>query len=82
MKLIQFPEQTVIFAENQPEYLPLPAYQYYDVNQTIVFCWQLTIMERLKVLFSGVLWNTVLTFGKPLQPVIMEVDKPHMPRIK
>lgn len=79
MQLIEFPEQTVIIAKGQPEYLPLPAHQFKDDPQgRIAFCWQLSWRERFKVLFSGVLWHSVLTFYAPLQPQMLEVDKPEM----
>jgi hypothetical protein len=78
MKLIEFPEQTVIIAKDQPEYLPLPAHQFHDNEGTIAFCWQLSWRERFKVLFTGVLWHQVLTFHTPLQPQMLGTDKPEM----
>lgn len=79
MKLIEFPEQTVVIAKDQPEYLPLPAYQFpHDVQGRIAFCWQMTWRERLKCLWNGKLWHQVLTFHQPLQPQLLEVDKPQM----
>ena len=80
MELVEFEEQTVIFAENQPAYLPLPAYQLKDIEGTIVFCWKMTIYERFKVLFTGKLWHDVLTFNQPLQPQRLSVNKPVMPK--
>ena len=50
MTPIQFPEQTDVWAANQPPYLPLPAFT--DERQTIS-CWQLTWRERFTVLFFG-----------------------------
>lgn len=76
MTLIKFPEHNVVFAENQPEYLPLPAYKHNDQEGTIICCWQLTLKERLKLLFTGKLWHSVLTFNNPLQPQLLAVDKP------
>lgn len=78
MKLIEFQEQTVIIAKDQPEYLPLPAHQFHDKEGTIAFCWKLSWRERFKVLFTGVLWHQVLTFYQPLQPQLLEVNKPEM----
>ena len=78
MKLLSFPEQTVVIAEHQPEYLPLPAYQFHDKQGRIAFCWSLSWRERLKVLFSGVLWHQVLTFNQALQPQLLSTDKPAM----
>lgn len=75
MKPIEFAEQNVIYAKSQPEYLPLPAYQFPD---GAVFCWSLNPWERLKVLFTGRIWHQVLTFGKPLQPQLLGVHKPEI----
>ena len=78
MELAQFTEQTVIIAEDQPEYIPLPAYQFDDLEGTIAFCWKLTWKDRLKVLITGKLWHQVLTFNQPLQPQMLGVNKPIM----
>lgn len=79
MNLIEFPEQTVIIAKDQPEYLPLPAHRFAgDTQGRIAFCWQLTWRERLVVLFRGRIWHEVLTFNHPLQPQLLTVTKPEM----
>lgn len=78
-QLIEFPEQTLVIAKNQPQYRPLPAYQYpNDPEGKIVCCWKLSLRDRLKLLFTGKLWHTVMTFNKPLQPQLIVVDKPKM----
>jgi hypothetical protein len=81
MKLVEFPEQTVVIAKNQPEYLPLPAHRFADAPEQgrIAFCWQLTWRERLAVLWRGVVWHQVLTFNHPLQPQLLATEKPVMP---
>ena len=80
MKLIEFPEQTVVIAKDQPEYLPLPAHRFAgDQQGRIAFCWQLTWRERLAVLWRGVVWQQVLTFNHPLQPQLLATEKPVMP---
>jgi hypothetical protein len=79
MKLINFSEQTVIIARDQPEYLPLPAHRFkYDREGRIACCWSMTFRERLYVLWTGRLWHQVLTFGHPLQPQMLSVEKPEM----
>ena len=70
---IKFPEQTVVWAENQPPYLPLPAYT--DREQTIS-CWQLTWSERIKVLLFGRLWLRQMNFGNKLQPQAPSINSP------
>lgn len=78
---IEFPEQTVIIAKDQPQYIPLPAYQYErDRTGTVVFCWQLSEEELAELIRNnGVLYHTVQTFNRPLQPTMLDVVKPNMP---
>lgn len=81
MTLIEFPEQTVVIANDQPEYMPLPAHVFAnDPEGRIACCWKLTWRERLAVLWRGVLWHEVLTFRQPLQPQLLSVEKPEMPQ--
>ena len=77
MNPIGFPEQTIVWAENQPPYLPLPAYT--DERETISL-WSLSWRERLKVLFTGRLWLRQLNFGRALQPQALTVDCPFVRR--
>lgn len=73
MKLIAFPGHNVVFAKDQPEYLPLPAYKVNDDPQgRIVCCWKLDWKERLIVLFKGRIWHSILTFNQPLQPQLLD----------
>jgi hypothetical protein len=72
--LIEFPEQTVVIAKDQPEYRPLPAHV--APNGMVTFCWKLSLLMRLRVLFTGKLWHQVLTFNTPLQPQSLLVKKP------
>ena len=73
MKPVDFPESNVVFAKDQPEYLPLPAY---TSGGRVVSCWHLSWRERFKLLFTGRVWLLVLTFGSPLQPQRVEADSP------
>lgn len=76
MKLIEFPEQTIVIAEDQPQYQPLPAFQFGDEQGRIACCWKLTWRERFEVLLRGVIWHQILTFKQPLQPQLLTVNKP------
>lgn len=80
MKAISFPEQTLIIAKDQPEYQPLPAHVgWIDEDKSlhgVTFCWKLSFRERVKLFFTGKLWHRVMTFNKPLQPVLLDVNKP------
>lgn len=79
MEPIHFVEANATFAENQPEYLPLPAYKTYDREGRVTSCWHLSIRERVRLLFTGRLWFTVLTFNSALQPQLPSTEKPSMP---
>lgn len=78
MHLIEFPEQTVVIAKDQPEYRPLPAHRFGDAQGRIACCWRLGFWERVRVLFTGVIWHEILTFNQPLQPQLLSVEKPPM----
>lgn len=66
----------VVYAENQKEYLPLPCLQEDSPTGHVITNWKLTWRERLKILFKGNLYLTVMTFHKPLQPILLRIDPP------
>lgn len=74
MKPVEFAEQNCVFAEDQPEYMPLPAHLAAD--GAVTSCWTLSLRERLKLLFTGRIWWTVLALDQPLQPQLPSVDSP------
>lgn len=77
MRPIKFNEANIVFAKDQPEYLPLPAYyNRLDPLGTVVSCWQMTWRERLRALWSGRVYISVLTFHHPLQPQHPSVEPP------
>lgn len=60
----------VVFAEDQPQYIPLPAH--ITADGIVVTRWRLSLGERLRVLLTGSIWLSVMTFGRPLQPVKLD----------
>lgn len=78
MQLIEFPEQTVVYAKDQPEYNPLPAHQTGNDQGEIICCWKLSWRERMRLLITGHVWHHILTFNLPLQPQRLQVEKPVM----
>jgi hypothetical protein len=64
---VKFKGQNKTYAENQPEYIPLPVHE--DKDGTVTSCWQFSFIERLKILFGAKLFWQQLTFKRPLQPV-------------
>lgn len=75
MKPIKFPEHNRLFAENQPEYTPLPALVLDTPSGDVISCWQLTFWERLQILYTGKLWVSLMMFGEPLTPSFFTVRK-------
>jgi hypothetical protein len=74
MRLIEFPGQTLVIAKDQPEYVPMPAHVAPD--GTVTCRWRLSFRERIRVLLRGEVWHQVLTFGQPLQPQSLTVNRP------
>ena len=74
MKPSEFKGQNIVMAEHQDEYLSLPAFRN-ETTDELTFCWKATWRERVLILFYGVVWHRVLTFGNPLQPQIVQADE-------
>jgi len=62
----------VVYAKDQPQYLPLPALRFLD--GVVVTRWVLSWKERLRVLLTGSVYLSQLTFNSPLQPVKLSTD--------
>lgn len=78
-QIVKFPEVNMTYAKDQPEYRPLPCYRKDDGE--MICCWKFSLRDRIKILFTGVIWHTVLIFNQPLQPQLILVDKPKMKEI-
>jgi hypothetical protein len=74
MTPIDFPGACLRIGEGQPEYQVLPAVPGLH-NGEIITCWRPAFWERVKLLFTGRVWLHQLTFGQPLQPVILSCHK-------
>ena len=75
MKPIEFKHQNIVFANDQPEYMPLPALKIESEQGEVISCWRLSFKERVKVLFSGKVWLSLMSFNKPLTPSYMSVNR-------
>jgi hypothetical protein len=78
MEAKEFKEQNCTYAENQKPYKPLPALKFDTPEGQVVSCWKLTKWERIKVLFTGVVWLCLWSFNKPLTPSLLSVNKKDM----
>lgn len=77
MTPIEFPGANMVIGKDQPEYLPLPALLQDDAPYySVTSCWHLTWKERFKLLLSGRVYVTQLTFGKMLQPQRVSLEHP------
>ena len=78
MRSTDFLQQNVIFAINQPPYLPLAAYRAPDdPTGRVVTRWRPSSWsERLRLIFNGSVWVETLTFNEPLQPIKVIVRSP------
>lgn len=75
MKPIDFPQAFVLIAKDQLQYIPLPAHV---ADGVVTCCWQLSLRERLSLLFSGKIWHQIHTFRQPLQPQRLDIRQPEM----
>lgn len=74
MRAINFPERNITFmppAGMEGQCDPLPAFQ---GEGQVISCWHLTFWERLKLLFCGKLWFSVIGDAQP--PIWMGVNCP------
>lgn len=72
MKPIKFEGHNVVFAEDQKEYTPLPAFK--AENGTVVTCWELTHEDFVKLVETKRIYLSVMTFNNPLQPVYLTAN--------
>ncbi len=73
---IEFDQVNVRFGATQKEYRPLPACRIDDPRHPVLCCWQMSVRDRIRFLFSGRIWQYVFTFGQPLQPQLFDLNKP------
>lgn len=64
----------VVYAKNQPEYLPLPVIK--DPDGLVISRWKLSFRERIRIFLSGNLWLHLSTFNHPLQPIYLDTKPP------
>ena len=74
MEIVDLKEKNITFAENQPQYLPLPAHV--DDEGTVTACWKLSKLELIKLIFTRKIYIQILTFKSPIQPHKLLVYNP------
>lgn len=71
-----FKQQNYILAEDQEEYNSLPAFIAGGKEGYVVTCYELSLWQAIKLLFTRKIWYTRLTFGTNYQPVLLETSTP------
>lgn len=68
-----------IFAKNQPEYMPLPALVSEDKRRIVTTRWELTAKDRAEIAAGADVFISLMTFGHPLQPLLVYIAPKDMP---
>lgn len=71
MEFVEFKEQTIVIAKDQPQYLPLPAFQVLDKAGTTIVRMQFSPEELEYINKTGGCFMSVMTFGKPFPPMMI-----------
>ena len=74
MHPVPFKEMNMVFAKDQPEYEELPGYR--DQDGMVISCWTASWRERVWFFLFGRVWVSILTFNRPLQPIMLQVEYP------
>jgi hypothetical protein len=73
---VEFPEQMVVLAKDQPQYQPLPIHV--GEQATATSCWRLSVDELAEIQRTGVIWIQVITFGQGFHPILPHAFKPEL----
>ncbi|RZK79406.1 MAG: hypothetical protein EOO85_03720 [Pedobacter sp.] len=72
---VGFPEQNELVGEGSTVYKPLPALVRDNLKGEVITCWELTIAQRITLLFTGRLWASTWTLGNAFQPLFFSTQK-------
>lgn len=72
MKPVTFHGQNCTFAEDQPQYQPLPAFK--DEEGNVVTCWELSNEDFEKLVETRRIYLSIKTFNNALQPVFLSAN--------
>lgn len=75
MKPIKTKHTNKTYAEDQPQYRPLPVVALESEQGEVIACWKGNFRERLKFLFTGKMYVLICTFNKPLAPSFVTVNR-------
>ena len=75
MKAVKFKHCNIAYAENQEEYETLHGLKLDSEKGEFIFCMKLSFWERLRVLFLGRIWVSLLTFNSSLTPSFISTNR-------
>jgi hypothetical protein len=67
-------QREIVYAKNQPEYIPLRTLVSAGADRKVISRWSLTPEQRKAVADGADIYLTLLTFQNPLQPILMTVS--------
>lgn len=75
MEPIEFPEQTIVLAKDQPQYKPLPVHLSSAAEGYCISCWKPSWRDRWNILRGRPMWLSMMTFGSAPMPVLPTTEK-------
>ena len=73
---VNFEEANDILRAENPEILPLPVEIIPGRSGQINTCWELSKEEVERIQETGLIWLSVLSFGRAIPPICLSVDRP------
>ncbi len=67
-------QHEVVYAKNQPEYVPLRCFVDRERQGRATSRWTLTADQRKAIASGADLYLTLLTFNRPMQPILMGIE--------
>lgn len=64
----------IVYAKHQPQYLPLRTLVGDDKDRRVLSRWSPTAEQRLAIANGADIYLQMLTFGQPLQPILMLIS--------
>ena len=74
MEATEFDEVNVRIAEDQPEFITLPAY-FNSKDGSLTYCFRFTEADLERIKKEGVVYFKQYTGGKPMQPIYPTTNK-------
>lgn len=77
--IASYEDQQVVYGEEQPQYIPLPALSSHDKKMRVLTRWSPSAEQRRRIAEGEDLLLELVTFGSPLQPIRMFLPGNWMP---